>query len=448
MNKLTPSHKLIQSLGLAIAMVLAAPTHAAPGPLPKTPLFLTNSVEPNVFFLLDDSGSMDWEVMYPDGTAGIASTGGMPILNGQNVAYWHPGWHGDYMYNGWIEVVPPANWSDPDPTVTWEDNLWVLRNHNANKLYYNPEVTYTPWKGSDSSGNPLYQDANPTAVLRDPTDPGGDTVDLTQTYDWWDFTTGTTYNNVTYLPSYYTWDADTDGDGEIDPNEPHTLYEIKPSTPTYPSGRSYAEELQNYANWFQYYRKREFATKAAVGGVINNTDATRMGLRVINDGQIQDVVTMTNPTNKRDFLQLFYDTPSQHAGTPLRGGLDRTGEYFMETGANAPILPADQGGECQQNFALVMTDGFWNGGTPGGIGNADGDNSSDWDGDSTQSVDGGNYADNFSVTLADVAMFYYENDLRGLANKVPTTDGVDLNDQQHLVTYTISFGLKGTHAGK
>ncbi len=444
MNKPTPSHKLIQSLGLAITMVLAAPTQAAPGPLPKTPLFLTNSVEPNVFFLLDDSGSMDWEVMYPNGTAGIASFGGMPILNGRSVAYWHPGWHGNYMYNWWIEVIPPANWSDPDPTVTWEDNLWVLRNHNANKLYYNPEVTYTPWKGSDSSGNPLYQDANPTAVLRDPTNPGGDTVDLTQTYDWWDFTTGTTYNNVTYLPSYYTWDADTDGDGEIDPNEPHTLYEIKPSTPAYPSGRTYAEELQNYANWFQYYRKREFATKAAVGGVINNTDATRMGLRVINNGQIQDVITMTNPANKRGFLQLFYNTPSQYAGTPLRRGLDRTGKYFMTTGAGAPILPADQGGECQQNFALVMTDGFWNGGTPGGIGNADGDNSSNWDGNATQSFDGGNYADNFSVTLADVAMFYYENDLRGLANKVPTTAGVDLNDQQHLVTYTISFGLKGT----
>jgi len=445
MNTKTRLRKLGLILSLA-ALAFGPTAQAAPGPLPSTPLFLTNSVEPNVFFLLDDSGSMDWETMYPDGIAGYNSTGGMPILDGHNVAYWHPGWRGTYMYNtNFIEVIPPAEWVDPDPAETWDDNLWVLRNHNANKLYYNPMVTYQPWKGSDSSGNPLYTDANPTAVLRDPTDPGGDTVDLTQTYDWWDFSNNAWVNNVYYLPVYYTWDADTDGDGEIDGNEPHTLYRIEPATTSYPSGRSYTEELQNFANWFQYYRKREFATKSAIGGVINNTDATRMGLRVINGGQIQDVLSMSNPSNKINFLNTFYNTPSLAAGTPLRFGLDRVGEYFMETGSDAPILPADQGGECQQNFALVMSDGFWNGGgEPGGIGNADGDNDSDWDGDQTQSVDGGNYADNNSVTLADVAMFYYETDLRGLADNVPIKPGVDENTQQHLVTYTIGFGLTGS----
>jgi len=29
----------------------------------NTPLFLGTSVQPNVFFLLDDFGSMDWEVL-------------------------------------------------------------------------------------------------------------------------------------------------------------------------------------------------------------------------------------------------------------------------------------------------------------------------------------------------------------------------------------------------
>ena len=34
-----------------------------------------------------------------------------------------------------------------------------------------------------------------------------------------------------------------------------------------PSG-TYAEVRQNFANWFQYYVKREFSAKAAIGGVI------------------------------------------------------------------------------------------------------------------------------------------------------------------------------------
>jgi len=48
-----------------------------------------------------------------------------------------------------------------------------------------------------------------------------------------------------------------------------------------------------------------------------------------------------------------------------------------------------------------MTDSYWNGGDPlgGAIDNADGDN-------------GVPYADTYTNTLADVAMYYYENDLR------------------------------------
>ena len=34
--------------------------YAAPGTLARAPLFLSTIVEPNVFFTLDDSGSMDW----------------------------------------------------------------------------------------------------------------------------------------------------------------------------------------------------------------------------------------------------------------------------------------------------------------------------------------------------------------------------------------------------
>jgi type IV pilus assembly protein PilY1 len=80
-----------------------------------------------------------------------------------------------------------------------------------------------------------------------------------------------------------------------------------------------------------------------------------------------------------------------------------------------------------------MTDSYWNGGAPlnASIDNADGNN-------------GVPYADGYSDTLADVAMYYYENDLSSaLEDEVPTNlkDGADY---QHMVTYTVGFGVSGT----
>ena len=81
----------------------------------------------------------------------------------------------------------------------------------------------------------------------------------------------------------------------------------------------------------------------------------------------------------------------------------------------------------------MMTDSYWNGGDPlgGAIDNADGDN-------------GVPYADTYTNTLADVAMYYYENDLStGLDDDLPTSAS-DTASHQHMVTYTIGFGVSGS----
>jgi type IV pilus assembly protein PilY1 len=80
-----------------------------------------------------------------------------------------------------------------------------------------------------------------------------------------------------------------------------------------------------------------------------------------------------------------------------------------------------------------MTDSYWNGGAPlnAAIDNADGDN-------------GVPYADTYTNTLADVAMYYYENDLStGLDDDLPTSAS-DTASHQHMVTYTIGFGVSGS----
>ena len=46
-----------------VALLNPGSTKAAPGTLADSPLFLSNSVEPNILFMLDDSGSMNWEMM-------------------------------------------------------------------------------------------------------------------------------------------------------------------------------------------------------------------------------------------------------------------------------------------------------------------------------------------------------------------------------------------------
>jgi type IV pilus assembly protein PilY1 len=63
--------------------------------------------------------------------------------------------------------------------------------------------------------------------------------------------------------------------------------------------------------------------------------------------------------------------------TPLQDALDRSGQYFAGTLGSkpTPILSAAQGGECQQNFSLLTSDGFWNV-AYSGMGDKDGDGQS------------------------------------------------------------------------
>ena len=53
------------ALALALALLLQLPTQSYAGQLSlaTSPLFLGTAVEPNIFLLSDDSGSMDWDIM-------------------------------------------------------------------------------------------------------------------------------------------------------------------------------------------------------------------------------------------------------------------------------------------------------------------------------------------------------------------------------------------------
>ncbi|MBI5782940.1 MAG: hypothetical protein HZA69_04290 [Gammaproteobacteria bacterium] len=458
--------------GLALVLLVSAPCIAIATQLnlATSPLFLTLISKPNIVFLADDSASMDYGMITSD-DAGIMTVGS---CSGEDYTYryTHPGAGGS--------ATPPASNDGADQYIVPTEGelsargatspyggVWRAWNKDYNKLYYNPDVTYAPWEGADSTGA-NYSNVSPTAAPYNPYRPSHGTIDLTGTVS---YTTRYCFNgsalagvNVTLFPArYYVWG----GSGStVAASDSHTLYEIRssgcstgatcPTTFTHGSGRTdctsctVAQELQNFANWFSYHRKRDLTMKAAVGKVVGPS-SDRMAYAVLNNSAVNVSILAMNASttsgNKRTLLNGLYSTQPTGASTPLRTQLDAVGKYFEcvsgnifgASGANCPIQDAASGGACQQNFTVAVTDGAWND-TFSGIGNADGDASSDYDNRSPNVA----YGDGYSDTLADIAMHYYERDLApGLSDQVPKVSTTDNATHQHMVTYALAFGISG-----
>jgi len=465
----------------------------APGTISSVPLFLDNTALPNIFFMIDDSGSMDADLTTPV-TNSMRDVGGgeglMPVESASNSSayygYMYATYATDnvYTYGGtWGGVAPAqesvdtASETDAYQALT---GVWRARSKDYNKTYYDPSVTYEPWSGTDSSGS-AYADATYTSIYSNP---------YTKTLE------GSSYRNLsanhtvttrvpdvsgggqdnftfTYMPMrYYEW-TDTNGNGDVDATDAHVLITIvsgksECSTGTPGSNansclvRDFVDEAKNFANWWQYHRRREYAMKASVADVIAGTNSVRMGISTLqaNDsGETRQIEEMNNDVasgNKKSLMNSVYSIHSS-GGTDLHEALDDSGRYYVCSG-NDPFGFAEDcpiemsgsypAGRCQQNFTILFTDGYYTG-TISGINNADNDGSTWSEGSVTYKFDDGTvatgpYGDGASNSLADVAMHYYERDLiSNFANMVPTSCGVDENPGQHMVTYTVGFGVEG-----
>ncbi|MDI3325243.1 PilC/PilY family type IV pilus protein [Pontibacterium granulatum] len=412
------SRTQLAHFALPLALIVPATASAE---LSQTPLYLTTSVKPNIFFLVDDSGSMDWEVLRSSGAEAIDDYASFP--NSGNV--------------------------DITPTITDQDEI-LESCVGYNVLFYDPSKTYTPWDGVDENGN-AYADQSITSALMDPYDANG-------------YTTNLTVADVNgHLPGYMTWNDDGDGVFEIGecPDPTRSGYDyanqfVATTTGSTANTSMTAAQQTNFANWYSYYRKREYVMKAALLSLVNNS-SQRLGLATLhrNNSVGFPVADVSSGTNRADLMDEISQIGSS-GDTPLRTTFEHVGKYFQNDVATSsstelfgstqgtPILSEASGGSCQQNFSVVMSDGYWNGSAPS-VGNADSGSTSD--GDQLDSeYDGGVYHDqndSVSNTLADVAMHLYETDLSSLDNKVPGTPD-DSNTQQHLVTYTVAFGVNGT----
>jgi len=264
--------------------------------------------------------------------------------------------------------------------------------------------------------------------------------------------------------------------------------EIKPSITTYPKVATrtdctgatctYAEEMTNFANWFAYYRARMLMMKTASGLAFNKLNPTnanaadvayRVGFHTINNTATLVIAPFAGnsvTSQKANWYTNLYATVPG-ASTPLRESLARVGRYFAgQYAGSGPFNQDPIEYSCQQNVAFLTTDGYWNG--PGGV-RLDGTTAmGDQDGVSgtarpfadhtfppagspppTTASTGGDGLG----TLADVAFYYYNNDLRtpgfnptgSLSQPVHdnnlTPSAKDPATHQHMTTFTMGLGL-------
>lgn len=404
-----------QFVAVVFALLLTATPGAQAAPLSfaSSPLFLQVAVRPNVFFLLDDSGSMGWE--------GIPNNGVTSSVAG---------------------YCDPENSSscrninfNPSSEI---DRLFLCP--GGNLLAYDPTDTYTPWKGVDSAGVAfknawLYgggTDAAPNYTVRE---------------EPYDASSTTTNLNTAITTAYVAW-TDSNSNQAYNAGECGNLNAASNSVAW--SSLTTAQK-QNFANWYSYYRTRVHVLKRAVSELVNS-GGDYYGLGTIHDNnnvgtQIMDMQVAANKTA----LLAAVNKITANNSTPLREAFDKAGKYYEGIAQTlgftpnrtdtvstlSPILSAANGGACQQNFTILMTDGYYNGTTATYHGNNDGDGNTTYD--------GGAMADTYSETLGDIAMYYYERDLwPSLTNSVPVTPGVDEAPHQHMVTFGVSFGKNGT----
>ncbi len=497
---MNPKHQFVifaAALGTLLAGAASGNTPVATLPLKASALAL-----PNVILGMDDSGSMDWE----------------PLLDTSSGVIW---WNG---INGWDSnrnaplASSPRSWpyvylfpvgTAPGGAIYPADGLFAqaappiaqlawVRSAAFNPGYYNPAVTYRPWRGAYVEGafKASYPNSNPAAapshpaVAASPTlalDSAWTSANANYTTAGWrfyvqegmvlpagtrvlssdagaaglpctggvevDLTAAQTvgagtacWASIPYFPATY-WHpeecslgadcvAQPDGSGKL------KRYEIRPglTKTNHPGGRDYVEELQNFANWFTYYRKRKLMLAAAMTEVLDGTSGLRLGVMPFN---VDENVRMVDadaalPANNRYFAAgRFHLNSMTPAGTPTHQVMTNIAAQFDTNKADASDNVVQFA--CQRNAMFVVTDGFSN--------------------TATSAVPTYNpatfgatapYAVTPTGSLADLALAYYSRRLREdlTAGRVPPGDATatnpDLNTNLHINTYGLTLGVRGT----
>jgi type IV pilus assembly protein PilY1 len=443
-------------LALPVALFFS---NAALSALLQVPVQVSaGAVPPNLMFTLDDSGSMGFECLPDDlcirtGSTSVTYVGTMPDMT--------PDWK--------------TGVASPDESSILNRQM---RSASQNSLFYNPNLLYLPWKKKDGSRMPA---SVPTAARDFPESTDNSTTNLTSNHtlfkNWCTSTSSCNQSFKTiYLAKYYDLTgtiASSTGSYTAVPitsggSYPRVGDKAASRTDCAAARCTGTEELKNFANWYSYHRTRMRVAIAGTSeafytvpdnfrvgyGRINKENSTIDGL--FTDTLVQGVrpFTLASGGSKSAFYDWLPQQEPTRGGTPLRRALADVGDYFSYTDSRGPWgeSPGTTNNTapvaCRRSFHILMTDGIWNLGGKANYGNADntaGSTVANSTGVSSNTYSpAAPYRDNSSDTLADVAMYYWKTDLYpSLANALRPT-ATDPAFWQHLVNYTIAFGVKGT----
>ncbi len=413
--------------GAAILLGAMLNAHSATTQISTEPLItsVTTTVQPNVFLMMDDSGSMAWDYM-PDnagnfgrGTYGAAS----PQCNGM-------------FYDSIITYTPPVtsagvSYATSSFTTAWNDgyntgggstNLstsFVDAGGDSARpaFYYKYTGTQTTERLKDyyNTSSTFYKECNSpvsTATITIGGTAGATTV-TSITIGSTTITSGavsaSTSNalasslasavtlggyRATSSGSIVTIEALSPADVGVTPGVvssgsmtvSKTAFSTTAGSAVFTkvlvsatSGAGSTDERTNFANWWSYYHTRILMMKTATGlafyPVCPSTSAAscnfRVGFATINNNTGSDLLAVNtfDATQKAAWYAKLYATRSGNS-TPLREALADVGRMYAHklpaTNANNALtssVPDPIQYACQQNFTILTTDGFWNGST-------------------------------------------------------------------------------------
>jgi type IV pilus assembly protein PilY1 len=435
-------HLLVLTVYLLFAL---GPTAVCSIELSDIPMFTRILPPPaNIMFVLDDSGSMNFDILVRGGYDGSFP---LPSSSTDQRGYCYlfddPG---DNVYKFFTQ---PDWYAGAEGRKYWKSQWYAV-----NVMYYNPHVSYVPWPSFSGAS---FVNADKDKPRSHPAANEGIRIDL----DGISFSVGgvnvphahyyaySTASNRAYLITLEKADSSikhyavtVSGNGLAEKVSALSIDSEPPLDVV--TGRTYDQERQNFANWFTYHRRREFVAKSSIAGVLQTLSEVRVGIYGINQRIVCPLapIRITQGATIIDSSNLLVEKLYQYhseGGTPLKEGFDTVGRYYSDntgvlggTTGPRPYGGLEEGASCQQSFAVVLTDGYYSdlAHKPSYVGNADGD-------------DVEPYADTSSYSLADITMYYYENDLNPLPNLVPISR-FDRAPHQHVATYAVSFGVSGS----
>jgi len=467
--------RLAASLPVILASATAAAGTADLADRPLSNMANGTLVRANLMFVLDDSGSMNWNFLPDNAPTGNVCFGWV----GSNKVFYDPNRNypaplksdGTPMTDASFTAAPTDGYKSGSSTVDLTNN--------------NPE---TPNVVGATVGQPTQSVSSYVCGTRNSTACQIPSSTSSSTYD------GAANQTTTVVTSY----ARINAPGKTCSNNTANSCSLQTTVTTTTTEGNYgpflwatpkagktgsscvgsdfdvvraanatAAQKQNYANWFSFYRTRMLAMRAGAGMAFAKIDATRfrVGFSKISEHAnggadstgFLNIRDFDSGTQKTDFFTRLYGS-SGTGSTPLRPALARAGRYFAKklSGQTDPVQYA-----CQRNYTILSTDGYWNQATvqpmqldgATEIGNTDAGAAV-----ARPMRDQVNSGAGVGNTLADVAQYYYVTDLRTTAlgncsgavanqdvceNIVPV-DAKDNNAAQHMTTFTLGLGLNGT----